>query len=148
MISCCCNGEQDSTLLPSLVCGPAAASPWVMWQKMTLARGVCIGVAGVKNQWAPVVNGIGPVGGPCLCVFVCVCVCVCVCAYSTSQMSRKVIEKREWCGAGVCVSWWKMMTEGGCGVHTEVYPGRINAVIDWLTVISPCPFWGVITEGE
>lgn len=35
-----------------------------------------------------------------------------------------------------------------CDVHGVVCCGRINAVIEWLAVISPCPSWGVITEVE
>ena len=135
-------------LLPSLVCGPAAASPWVMWQKMTLARGVCIGVAGVKNQWAPVVNGIGPVGGPCLCVFVCVCVCVCVCLQYVTNVPKGDWKKGvmwSWC---VCV----MMKDDDRGrlrcTHRGL-PGK-NQCSDWLTdchlslSLLRCNYWGGI----
>lgn len=142
MFSCFCNGEQDLAPLSSLVCGPAAVSPWVMEQEIMLQSEACVGAAGVKIQWAPVGNGIGPVGG------LCVGVCARPCTHSTSQMSQKVIEKQsDAVLESVCRDerWWQ-------GRPWRPHWGLLwkNQCGDWLTdchlslSLLRCNYWGGI----
>lgn len=130
-----CNGEHDLMLLSSLVCDPAAVSPWVMEQEMMLQGEVCTAAAGVKNQWAPVHNGIDPVG------VLCVCGCVCVRVHARNTVRHKCHIrwlKKQSDALLVCVSWWKMMAGKECTLSFAVEESA-QWLTDWLSSLLVPP---------
>lgn len=126
------------------LCSPAAMLAWVMEEEvMPQLKSTC-GLWGVRNQWAPVRNGIGAVGGL---VYSSLCVCVCVVALchicherwlkklSDVAVVRECHDERWWQGRPWCAhcgSLWK------------------NRCSDWMTdchlslSLLRCNYWGGI----